>query len=150
MRLLYRRQRPTLPNYCAALKTDDLTKSWAELVERPAVETGRAAPRLVVMASAYREFYGPLLQYLRRVAEEYQDRTIAVTVPEIVERRWYNFFFRHRTTLLKGLLLLRGGPRIVIITTPWYPRDALRSQDSLGSCRAVESGARHPPLQQAA
>jgi hypothetical protein len=58
-------------------------------------------------------------------------------VPEIVERRWYHFLFRHRTTLLKGLLLLRGGPQIMIITTPWYARATLRPQDALGSRRAA-------------
>jgi hypothetical protein len=29
----------------------------------------------------------------------------------------------HRSTLLKGLLLLRGGPRVVVINAPWYLKD---------------------------
>jgi hypothetical protein len=41
-------------------------------------------------------------------------------VPEVVEKRWYHFFFRHRATVLKGLLLMRGGPQIFIINLPWY------------------------------
>ena len=43
-------------------------------------------------------------------------------LPEVVERRWYHFIFRHRNTVLKGLLLLKGGPQIMIVTTPWYLR----------------------------
>lgn len=45
-------------------------------------------------------------------------------IPEVVERRWYHFIFRHRSTILKALLLLRGGPRIGIITIAWYVEDA--------------------------
>ena len=49
-------------------------------------------------------------------------------LPEVVERRWYHFLFRHRNTLLKALLLLNGGPRIVLITAPWYVREPATSQ----------------------
>jgi hypothetical protein len=49
---------------------------------------------------------------------------VAVVVPELVDRRWYEFLLRsHRATMLKGLLLLRGGPRVIVINTPWYLRD---------------------------
>src|SRR5205823_3438588 len=97
------------------LKTDDLTHCWNELVEEPVQRTGHKPPQLVVIPSAYREFFGPLLDYLRTVGDENPDRPIAVMLPEIVERRWYHFLFRHRNTVLKGLLLLRGGPQIMII-----------------------------------
>lgn len=130
------------------MKTEDLSKAWFELVEKPSREIGRPAPRLVVMPSAYREFYSPVLECIRKLGDEYPDRRVAVMVPETVERRWYNFLFRHRTTLLKGLLLLRGGPRVVVITTPWYPWDALRSQDHLGSRKIIESSKVQSRLQQ--
>lgn len=61
---------------------------------------------------------------LKSLGEEYHDRIIAVMVPEIVERRCCNFLFRHRSTLVKALLRLRGGPRIAIIFIPWYVDDA--------------------------
>jgi amino acid transporter len=102
------------------MKTEDLTGCWDKLVEEPARQAGHAVPRLVVVSSAYREFYGPLLEYLGKVSAEYPDRTIAVMVPEIVDRRWYSILLRQRATLLKGLLLMRGGPRLVIITIPWH------------------------------
>jgi amino acid transporter len=102
------------------MKTEDLSGCWDRLVEEPARAAGRKPPYLTVIHSPYREFFGPLLKALEALGHEYPDRNIAVMIPEVVERRWYHFIFRHRTTLLKGLLLLRGGPRIVLITTPWY------------------------------
>jgi hypothetical protein len=46
---------------------------------------------------------------------------VAVVVPELVDRKWYDLFLgSHRATLLKGLLWLRGGPRVLVINTPWY------------------------------
>ena len=108
------------------LKTEDLTHQWPELVVQPAVESGYKPPHLDVLPSAYREFFTPLVSYIRKLSRDYRDRPIAVMIPELVERKWYQFFVRHRTTLLKGLLLMQGGPQIFIITTPWYLRDTSR------------------------
>jgi hypothetical protein len=94
-----------------------------------------------VLPSAYREFFTPLLNYLRQLAKTDPSRSIAVIVPELVEKRWYHFLFRHRATLLKGLLLLRGGPQVVIISAPWYVRDALKQrQFATGTNTQAESG----------
>jgi amino acid transporter len=106
-----------------AMKTDNLGKLWREQVERPAQATGCIAPKLVVLESAYREFFGPFLKYVKQLSRENPDRTIAVMVPELVERKWYHFLIRHRATLLKGLLLMSGGAQIAIINTPWYYSD---------------------------
>jgi hypothetical protein len=111
------------------MQTEDLTKKWADIVEKPVSEAHRKPPVLVVKPSMYRDFFGPLLRYLKEVAQTNPGRRIAVIVPELVERRWYHFLFRHRATLLKGLLILRGGPQVVIITAPWYVRDALKYKE---------------------
>lgn len=111
------------------MKTEDLSGCWDHLVEDPVRAVGMKPPYLTVVHSPYREFFGPLLEELKKLGEEYPDRTIAVMLPEIVERRWYHFLFRHRATFLKALLLLRGGPRIAIITTPWYLHDASAGQE---------------------
>lgn len=102
------------------MQTEDLTQCWPRLVEQPLREAGHNPPQLVVVNSVYREFYGPLLDYVGKLAAEHRGRPIAVMLPELVERRWYQFLVRYRSTLLKGLLLLRGGRQILIITTPWY------------------------------
>ena len=105
------------------MKTEDLTHCWKDLVEKPAREAGYRPPSLVVIPSAYREYFGPLLGYIKNLGAAHPGRSIAVIVPELVERRWYHFVFPYRAALLKNLLLLREGPRIVIINTPWHFRE---------------------------
>jgi amino acid transporter len=114
------------------MRTDDLTKDWRQLVEEPVRRLNRKAPVLIVRPSAYREFFGPLLDYLKDLAKKNPERHIAVLVPEMVEKRWYHFLFRHRATFLKGLLIMRGGPQIVVITAPWYVHDALHDKQFTG------------------
>jgi hypothetical protein len=103
---------------------DDLTGRWAQTVERPIRAAGFTPPKLVALHSPYREFFEPLLGYIHRLATEQPRRYVAVVIPELIERRWYHWLLHsHRPTLLKGLLLLRGGPRVIVINTPWYLRD---------------------------
>lgn len=103
---------------------DPLRARWHDYVERPFRESGITPPRLVEIPSEYREFFDPVLRYVRTLAEENPRRYVGVFVPEMVERRWYHFLLHsHRATLLKGMLLLRGGPQVVIINTPWHLRD---------------------------
>jgi amino acid transporter len=104
---------------------DPLRARWREYVETPFREAGITPPRLVEIPSEYRQFFDPVLKYVRGLAAENPRRYVGVFVPELVERRWYHFFLHsHRATMLKGLLLLRGGPQVVIINTPWHLRDA--------------------------
>jgi hypothetical protein len=103
---------------------DPLRARWHDYVERPFREAGITPPRLVEIPSEYREFFDPVLRYVRTLADENPRRYVGVFVPEMVERRWYHFLLHsHRATLLKGMLLLRGGPQVVIINTPWHLRD---------------------------
>jgi amino acid transporter len=103
------------------LQMDDLRRHWRESVEHPLRDAGFAPPELVLLHSPYREFFGPLLRHIRGLCETHPRRYVAVVVPELVDRRWYQMLLRsHRATLLKGLLLLRGGPRVIVINTPWY------------------------------
>jgi hypothetical protein len=108
------------------MKTENLSHDWPKLVERPARESGSPVPKLVVVPSPFREFFEPLLGYIQKLAAEHHDRQIAVIVPELVERRWFHFLIPHRATLLKALLLLRGGPQILIVNTPWYRSETLK------------------------
>jgi amino acid transporter len=107
------------------MATEDLRGRWPELVERPVRSAGLEPPELVVIPSVYREFYRPLLDHLRRLSAAEPDRPIAVLVPELVRRHWYQLFLDSRATILKALLLLEGGPRITVIDCPWYVEDEL-------------------------
>ena len=114
------------------LKSEDLRSEWPALVEAPARAAGKNPPRLVVIPSAYRDFFGPFLRYLRALCAEEPECPVAVLVPELVRRHWYHFFARSRATLLKALLLFEGGPRILVINTPWYLEDEL--DETVVSC----------------
>jgi amino acid transporter len=108
----------------ANFETEKLTSRWHELVEAPFAAAGFPAPPLDTVPSGDRRLFAPLLEYVAHVGEEYPDREIAVVVPEMIERRWYHFLLRtHRASVLKALLLLKGGPRVIIVNTPWHLRD---------------------------
>lgn len=90
-------------------------------METPAREAGYRPPKLVVMPSAYPGILRPLAGLYPAADRGHRDRSIAVIVPELVERKWYHFLVSHRATLFKGLLLLKGGPpQIVIVNAQWY------------------------------
>jgi len=100
---------------------EDLRGRWPQIAEQPAAAAGAPAPRLVVLTSTYRELFEPLLRFVTALSEEHSERVIAVVVPELVERRWYHYLWRnHTASLLKALLLFRGGPRLVVMSTPSY------------------------------
>jgi amino acid transporter len=100
---------------------EDLTARWRDLVEEPARRAGRKPPDLVVLRSSRRRVVGPVLDHVQRLSRVHADRSLAVLVPELVERRWYHLLLHsHTATALKAALLMRGGPRVVIINTPWH------------------------------
>lgn len=106
------------------LAMEDLRRDWRDMVECPLREAGFKAPALVLLRSPYREFFGPLLHHVRALVDANPRRYVAVVVPELVDRKWYELLLgSHRATLLKGLLWLRGGPRVLVISTPWYLRN---------------------------
>lgn len=119
------------------LDMEDLRRNWRETVEHPLADSGFRCPQLVLIRSPYREFFGPLFQHVREQVAANPHRYVAVVVPELVDRKWYELILHsHRSTLLKGMLLLRGGPRVLVINTPWYLRDG----DAGGGTRAAGSG----------
>jgi hypothetical protein len=98
-----------------------LADRWVELVEDPARRAGLNPPRLDVLESSFRETTGPLIDYVLTLHDANPGRVVAVVIPELVEDRWYHFWLHNqRATLLKTALLLKGGPRLVVIDTPWY------------------------------
>jgi amino acid transporter len=100
-----------------------LQEDWSRFVESPATEQGLPVPKLVTLPSPYRYVVSPIVDYVLEAADKRPGRRIAVVVPELVEHRWYHYLLHdNRAEILKGLLLLRGDQRIVIITVPWYLR----------------------------
>lgn len=101
-----------------------LSASWHDLVDVPALAAGHSSVSFVTLPSAYREFITPFLTYVRDVAAAHPNRYIAVVIPEVVERRWYDALFAsHRPALLKAVLRVRGGPRVLVVDAPWHIGD---------------------------
>jgi amino acid transporter len=104
------------------LDTEDLQARWRERVEEPVRQIGQMkAPELVLVRSAYREFFGRFLRWVRQLTATYPERHVIVLIPELVQRRWYQLLASHRALRLKALLLLNGGPHVSVMSTPWYP-----------------------------
>jgi hypothetical protein len=80
-----------------------------------------APPQLVLLRSPYRQFFERLLEWLRQLTTTRPDRQVIVMIPELVQRRWYQFIISHRAMRLKAQLLIKGGPHVSVMSTPWYP-----------------------------
>jgi hypothetical protein len=90
----------------------------------PARDAGLPVPQLVLRKSTYRQFFGPLVDYVEQIRDEDRSRDIVVIVPDLVVRRWYHaLLHNNRGTLLRALLRMRGGPRVVVVNTPFYLKD---------------------------
>jgi len=100
---------------------DTLPGEWRSRVEEPTRRAGRKAPQLVVVKSPYRFVVGPIIDFILDVERHHPQRTIAVVLPQLVQRRWYHYFLHnHYGELMAALLLLKGERRVVIVDVPWY------------------------------
>ncbi len=69
----------------------------------------------------YRFVISPLMDYILKLEEQNPGRKVAVLLPELVVRHWWeNALHNQRVQLLKLILLLRGNQRIVVVNIPWY------------------------------
>jgi hypothetical protein len=102
----------------------ELTPMWDELVGEPARAAGLPVPQLVLRKSTYRQFFAPLVKYVEDLKDRHPDRDVVVIVPDLVVRHWYHrFLHNNRGTVLRALLRMRGGPRVVVVNTPFYIED---------------------------
>ena len=100
---------------------DEVKRRWQENVAAPLRESGKTVPELVLLFSPYRFVIMPLVDYILRIERDFPDRRIAVLIPELVVKRWWQTpLHNQRAQLLKLLLLVRGNQRIVVINIPWY------------------------------
>jgi amino acid transporter len=99
----------------------DVESNWERNVVGPVGLSGRAVPRLVFLPSPYRFVLTPLIDHVLEQEKVNPERQIAVLVPELVVRHWWQApLHNQRAQMLKLQLLLRGNQRIVVINIPWY------------------------------
>jgi amino acid transporter len=99
----------------------DVEAMWQRNVVEPISAAGLPIPKLVFLPSPYRFVLTPLLNYILQQEQDHPECQIAVLVPELVVKHWWQTpLHNQRAQLLKILLLMRGNPRITVINIPWY------------------------------
>jgi amino acid transporter len=98
-----------------------LDEIWDEHVMAPIKREHLQEPELVTIPSNYRFVINPLMDYILDLEKKNPGRKVAVLLPELVVRHWWeNALHNQRVQLLKLLLLLKGNQRIVVVNIPWY------------------------------
>ncbi len=94
---------------------------WEEMVHLPISQHGIPVPEVITVHSTFRTILSPLMDYILELERQNPGRKLAVLLPELVVRHWWeNFLHNQRVQLLKLLLLLKGNQRIVVVNIPWY------------------------------
>ena len=98
-----------------------IEEEWLEKILIPLREKQMVEPELVTIASNYRFIINPLMDYILKLEAENPGRKVAVLLPELVVRHWWeNLLHNQRVQVLKLYLLLRGNQRIIVVNIPWY------------------------------
>jgi hypothetical protein len=94
---------------------------WRQNVAAPLQDSGKTVPELILLSSPYRFVIMPLVEYILKIEHDQPHRQIAVLIPELVVKHWWQTpLHNQRAQLLKVLLLVRGNQRIIVINIPWY------------------------------
>ena len=106
-----------------------LTEEWRRYVQAPFQQKGAQPPKLMFVRSPYRFVVMPIVQYICQLSEKHPQRKIVVVIPELVEKRWYEYFLHnHRGRLLEWMLLTHGNQRIFTVSAPYYVSPAPRAE----------------------
>jgi amino acid transporter len=98
-----------------------IDEDWQDKILAPIRSKGMAEPELVTIASNYRFIISPLMEYILQLEAANPGRKVAVLLPELVVRHWWeNLLHNQRVQLLKLFLLVKGNQRIVVVNIPWY------------------------------
>jgi amino acid transporter len=101
-----------------------LRKMWADRVTGPSHAAGATAPTLELVRTPYREFVKPLVQHIDVIKTRYPNRALAVIIPEIVEKHWWNAFLHSRRAFrLRLALRARQDARVIVIELPWFIKE---------------------------
>ena len=86
-------------------------------VEEKWTRWGLAVP-LVVLASPYRSFLRPLLDYVDHIQARGDDQMVTIVLPEFLPRKWWQHILHNQTALMvKGALLFRRN--LVVADVPY-------------------------------
>jgi amino acid transporter len=98
-----------------------VNENFHQYIEAPFREAGLTPPRLTILPSPYRFVVVPLVKYVLELSAKYPERRIVVVIPELVEKRWYEYFLHNqRGRMLELLLLVHGNKRVFSLSAPYY------------------------------
>jgi amino acid transporter len=98
-----------------------IDSDWEDKILAPIREAGFSDPELITIPSNFRFVIAPLMDYILHLEDQNPGRKVAVLLPELVVRHWWeNLLHNQRVQLLKLLLLVKGNQRIVVVNIPWY------------------------------
>jgi hypothetical protein len=102
----------------------EMRQQWAQQVEAPARAAGLPPPILKMVRTPYREFVTPLLGEIDTLKAHFPNRLVAVIVPELVEKHWWQALLHsRRASRLRWALRNRGDIHVVVIDLPWFVED---------------------------
>ena len=108
----------------AADEASQMRRQWAQRVEGPARGAGVPSPTLELVRTPYREFITPLLERIDEIKGRYPRRLVAVIIPEIVEKHWWQALLHsRRASRLRSALRARQDVRVIVIDLPWFIKD---------------------------
>ncbi len=94
---------------------------WEHKIAEPLRTAGMKVPELVTLESPYRFILAPVMNFVLEKEKALERRQIAVLVPELVVKHWWeNLLHNQRANLLKLMLLVKGNQRVMVINIPWY------------------------------
>ncbi len=104
--------------------TEDLSDNWQLLIGNPARQARIVAPKLVVLTSAYRQFFTPFVDFVAALAAEHPERDIAVVIPDLIMSHWWEgLYHNNRGSLLRAMIRARCTDRVVVISTLFHLHD---------------------------
>lgn len=94
--------------------TKSICDDWEHKIAAPLRAAGMKVPELVNLSSPYRFVLTPVMDFVLDKEKASHHRQVAVLVPELVVKHWWeNLLHNQRANLLKLMLLLKGNQRIL-------------------------------------
>ncbi len=85
------------------------------------------------------------MDFVSKAEKDNRGRLIAVLIPEIVKKYWWQYLLHsHRAHRLRACLLRYGGSQVVVINVPWYLEEPRPEQGLEPEEIAVANGKRPP------
>jgi len=102
-----------------------MRQQWDRQVERPARSAGVPSPTLEFVRTPFREFITPLQAHIEEVKSRFPNRLLAIIIPEIVDKHWWQALLHtRRASRLRSALRAHQDASVIVIDLPWFIQNA--------------------------